>query len=180
MKQNFALAVTAVVVLIGGAAASPAPAQAAPACSKTAAKRAVVTTSFAARIKRATGKSFYRGLPVMRIFGVYQARCFDLTGDGQREMLVQLLCCTVGSIDPWAIFTPHGNRWHLAFSRVKTNNFGTAIGMYDSDVPGGQRRPAVEEKIPVYSRDDPNCCPSSYHYRYTVWDGQRFVYGARW
>jgi hypothetical protein len=172
--------IAAVALMMGSAAVAPTNAQAAPACSKAAAKRAVVTTPFGARIRAAVGRSFFAGRPVMGVFGVYRATCVDLTGDGKREMLAQLLCCTVGSIDPWAIFTPDGDRWHLAFSRVRTNNFGTQLGSFASDDTGGARRPAVEEKVPVYGPGDANCCPSSFDYRYTVWDGGRFVYGARW
>jgi hypothetical protein len=161
--------------------ATPATATAAPSCSKSVAKHLVVTTPFGARIKKSVGKRFFGRLPMMRIFGVAEVSCLDMTGDGQREMLVQLECCTVGSVDPWAIYTPQGDHWHLAFSRVNTNNFGTQLAVFRSTTTGVEHV-AVEEKIPVYDPDNfqGNCCPNSYRYKYTIWNGTRFVYGADW
>jgi len=172
---------TAVAVVSAGIGAVGAtPAQAAPACSKKAAKLAVGKSSFASRIKHSLGADFFAGQRVMQLFRVYRVHCFDLTLDGKREMVVELGCCTGSSFDPWAIFTPKDNRWRLRYSRVRTNNSGLDVDLFNSDVEGGPQLPAVEEKLPVYDSDDANCCPSGYEYEYTVWSGQRFVYGVRW
>jgi hypothetical protein len=40
--------------------------------------------------------------------------CRDITGDGHREMIVRLGCCTGGSLSPWAIFKhnpPDSGEW---------------------------------------------------------------------
>lgn len=182
MRISHLLSISTAAVLAAGVfVAAPATAAAAPTCSKSVAKRLVVTTPFGARIRRTVGKGFFGGRPIMNIFGVAQVSCLDMTGDGQREMLVQLECCTVGSVDPWAIYTPQGSRWHLAFSRVSTNNFGTTLAVFRSTTTGIER-PAVEEKIPVYDPDDfqGNCCPNSYSYKYTTWNGTQFVYDTDW
>lgn len=167
-----------VAALAASAALVAAPtAQAAPACTKAAAKRAVVTTPFAQRIKRGLGRSFLGGGTVMRTFVVGRVLCEDVTGDDAAEMVVHLQCCTVSSPSPWAIFVAEGGRWRLAFSRVKVLVFRLDTGSF-SPFADGTSKLAVEEKIPDYGPNDANCCPSSFEYEYTVWDGQRFMHGV--
>jgi hypothetical protein len=93
-----------------------------------------------------------------------------MTGDGRRERVVDFVCCTVSSPDPWAILQRRRGRWRIAFSRVRTQHFGFDTGVFE--FARGEFW-AVEEEIPVYRRGDSNCCPSSFRYRYTRWDRGR-------
>lgn len=174
-------AVVVVVLLLCGLSGATDSAQAAPRCGKGAAKKAVTQTSVARRIKHQLPSLYFsRNQTVLQVFRVARVHCYDLTDDGQQEMIVEMSCCTVSSYDPWAIFKARGGKWSLRFSRVKTANFGLRAALFDSDVEGGSSRSAVEEKIPVYANLDSNCCPSSFRFRYTVWTGKRFSYGVRW
>jgi hypothetical protein len=51
--------------------------------------------------------------------------CRDLNGDGDREMVVRELCCTGGSISPWAIFVHDGDGgpWKLAYAQIRDTVF---------------------------------------------------------
>src|SRR3954465_284352 len=50
--------------------------------------------------------------------------CRALTGDGDREMIVRLLCCTGGSPSPWAIFRHDANgAWRLAYAPANETVF---------------------------------------------------------
>lgn len=45
--------------------------------------------------------------------------CWDLTGDGEPEMVVHLHCCTGGSPAPWGIFRLNSvGEWRLAYVRL--------------------------------------------------------------
>jgi hypothetical protein len=152
---------------------SPVIAAPAPACTKAAARMAVVDTGFARNVKARLGSSVVRrGESVLGLFDVGQLLCADVTGDGTREMIVRLQCCTVSSPTPWAIFkaTSRG-RWALRYSRVKTVAFRLRVDA------GGD----VEAKMPHYAPSDANCCPSSYDYIRAHWTGTTFetLHGRR-
>ncbi|HMJ33920.1 MAG TPA: hypothetical protein VK501_08380 [Baekduia sp.] len=51
--------------------------------------------------------------------------CRDLNGDGDREMVVRELCCTGGSISPWAIFVHDrdSGAWKLAYAQIRDTVF---------------------------------------------------------
>jgi len=151
-------------------AAAPAPAAAAaapPACTKAAARNAVLATGFARKVKLRLGRSVFRpGETVLGLYGVGRVICADVTGDGAGEMIVLLQCCTVSAPSPWAIFQAgsHG-RWALRYSRIKTVAFDLAVNSAHD----------VEEKMPRYLPSDPNCCPSGYDYVRAHWTGRTFV-----
>lgn len=45
--------------------------------------------------------------------------CRDLTGDGKREMITWMQCCTGGSPSPWAIFKRNADGgWSMAYHRA--------------------------------------------------------------
>jgi hypothetical protein len=160
-----AAALTAVVCAL--CAASPAGAVAAtPACTKAAARKAVVSTGLARRIKTTLGSVFRPGESVLGLFGVGQLLCADVTADGTPEMIVLLQCCTVSSPSPWAIFKVNARRrWALRYTRIRTVAFHLRV-----DAAGD-----VEAKSPHYAPSDPNCCPSSYQYVRAHWTGTAFV-----
>jgi hypothetical protein len=158
-----AAALLAAVCALGAAPPSPA---AAPACTKAAARKAVVSTGWARRIKTRLGPSVFRpGESVLGLYGVGKLICADVTGDRAREMIVLLQCCTVSSPSPWAIFmaTARG-RWTLRYSRIKTVAFGLRV----------DGRGDVEAKMPDYAPSDPNCCPSRFAYVRAHWTGTAF------
>jgi len=131
-----------------------------PACSKAAAMRATTGSAFGRQILASPSKP----RRIFPMFIVWQVACRDLTGDGRREMIVLLGCCTVSTEDPWAIFTPEGARWRLAFSRPRDQVWNRL-----------EIRPnEVIVKSPVYARDDANCCPSAFAYSSALWNGTRF------
>jgi hypothetical protein len=163
LKNTHLLGVAAAVLIAAGALAVsiPAHAEAAPICSKSAAKRAVVATPFAARIKKRLGKNFFAGQPVMKLFSVYKTSCMDLTGDGEREMLVELGCCTGPSRDPWAIFVPQAGRWRLAFSRVATNHFGLRVGSSEATPPAARSDPPSRRSSPSTVKATATAAPAT-------------------
>jgi hypothetical protein len=162
-RAAIAAALTAVVCAL--CAASAPGAAAAPACTKAAARKAVVSTGFARRIKTTLGSVFRPGESVLGLYGVGQLLCADVTADGTREMIVLLQCCTVASPSPWAIFKVDARgRWALRYTRIRTVAFRLRV-----DAAGD-----VEAKSPRYAPSDPNCCPSSYQYVRAHWTGTAF------
>jgi hypothetical protein len=149
--------------------AAPASASAAPICSKRGAVSAVTDNAFGRQI-RASG-ILQPGERVLGLFTIYRVYCRNLFGSRRREMVVELACCTVSSPDPWAIFSARGNAWRLRFSRVRADVRRLRVGRFRV---GGRVRGAVREKLAVLRPTDPNCCPSSYRYRYTYLDNRHF------
>jgi hypothetical protein len=162
--RTLAAAVLLVAVCALGSAA-PAPATA-PACTKAAARKAVVSTELARRIKARLGRAVFRpGESVLGLYSVGRLICADVTGDGADEMIVLLQCCTVAAPSPWAIFkvSPRG-RWALRYSRIKTVAFSLRVDSARD----------VEAKMPDYAPSDPHCCPSAYAYVRAHWTGTAF------
>jgi len=179
-RARAALLGAALAVAMAVVAMASSPANAAGLCTRPAAKRALTHTAFVHQVHRRLRPILGPGRRVLGVFVVQRPQCRDLTGDGTREMVVSLACCTVSSPDPWAIFMRRRGRWRLAFSRIRTDNWGVTPGNYESDYANGPSRMAVEEKLPVYGASDALCCPRSFSYKYIVWNGRRFVYGVRW
>jgi hypothetical protein len=150
------------------AAAPPATAAtSAPACTKAAARKAVVSTELARRIKARLGRAVFRpGESVLGLYSVGRLICADVTGDGADEMIVLLQCCTVAAPSPWAIFQAgRDGRWTLRYSRIKTVTFRLRVdGNHD-----------VEARMPDYAPSDAHCCPSHLKYIRAHWNGERFV-----
>lgn len=154
------------VAILFATTTAPAAGQADPACSKqTAAAVAVADSSgFAARVTRQLGTWLRDGEHVMELFTLRRVHCRDLTRDGQPEMVVELVCCTVSSPSPWGILQRDGaGRWQAVFTRTTT--------VFRLRVRGGE----VVAKLPRYRRTDPSCCPSSFRYEHVRWDGAAFV-----
>jgi hypothetical protein len=171
--QGAAVIVAVTVALLLGVASASA--QASPTCSVSSARHAVVQTPFASKIRRKV--AFAPSQKVLDVFAIAHVHCYDLTGDGRNEMIVELVCCTGSSLDPWAIFTPRGERWSLGFSRINTQVFMLTVGAFAPLGRAAANGRAVEEKIPEYGPGEPSCCPSSYRYAYTSWRGASFVRG---
>jgi hypothetical protein len=154
----------------GGTAATSTEAStaAAPECSGTQAKRAVVSSEFETSVRRLGVASGSEPLISPHAsppgYSIGKLVCRDLTGDGAEEMLVQLVCCTSGAFSPWAIFMAEDGQWRLAFHRA-----GVPATL---SIQGD----AIVEKTPVYGPDDPLCCPSTFRFGRAAWDGTEFAY----
>jgi hypothetical protein len=88
-------------------------------------------------------------------------RCHDLTGDGDPEMIIRLLCCTGGSPTPWAIFKhdPAG-QWRMAYARLRDTVFQLRI-----------RRRKVRTMLPAPYE---GACTRYVRFRVVRWTGTRF------
>ena len=101
--------------------------------------------------------------------GVTAVRCRDLTGDGERD----------------ALFTVASG------GTAGNTNFGILIGRADG-APGrlalyrdgykvsvATTAGQAEVLQPIYRRNDPNCCPSSFEIRRYRWTGELFTVRSR-
>jgi hypothetical protein len=87
--------------------------------------------------------------------------CRDLTGDGVREMLVQMVCCTGGSPSPWGIFRLDGGHWRQAYARAADTVFRLTVS-------GGQ----VHATMPAPYE---GACTTMVRDRIVRWTGARFA-----
>lgn len=147
-------------------------------CEGSRALKVVESTSFPSKIYKQLGKRFGFPRHVMgKVYNVASKSCRDLDGDGRAEMTVLLRCCTVSSPSPWAIFSRGQHGWRLRYYRINVSvwRLRTAVFSFEFD---GRRHAAIEEKLPEYGPNSAHCCPSSYTYAYTVWNGRRYVHGG--
>jgi hypothetical protein len=87
--------------------------------------------------------------------------CRDLDGDGNREMIVRLSCCTGGSLSPWAIFKHNtAGQWQMAYAQVRDTVFRLAL-----------RRRVVRTMLPAPYEGG---CTRYVRYREVRWSGSRF------
>lgn len=87
--------------------------------------------------------------------------CRDLDGDGDREMIVRLLCCTGGSLSPWAIFTHDASgQWRMAYAQVRDTVFRLSV-----------RRHRVRTMLPAPYE---GACTRYVRYREVRWSASRF------
>jgi hypothetical protein len=87
--------------------------------------------------------------------------CRDMTGDGDREMIVRLLCRTGGSPSPWAIFRHDANgAWRLAYARAVDTVFRLGVS--------GR---AVRAMMPAPYE---GACTRFVRFRVVRWSGTRF------
>lgn len=98
------------------------------------------------------------------VFALETVICADLDEDGDDEMLVHYVCCTVSSPSPLGIFEQdaQGN-WQLRWTRVR----GAVFRVEDDD-----GIPVATE--PVYSKRDSNCCRSRLRDLRLGWDGRQY------
>jgi hypothetical protein len=87
--------------------------------------------------------------------------CRDLTGDGEREMIVRLGCCTGSSLGPWAIFKHDAaGQWRMAYVQVRDTVFRLSV-----------RRRIVRTTLPAPYE---GACTPYVRYRVVRWNGSRF------
>jgi hypothetical protein len=104
-------------------------------------------------------RAWYRGLTADD-FGVKRI-CRDLNGDGDREMIVHMQCCTGGSLSPWAIFKHDTNgQWRMRYADIKHDVFKISV-----------RRRTVRAMIPSPYE---GACTDTVRFREVRWRGGRF------
>jgi len=136
-------------------------------CTRKAARAAILGSSFGRSIEKKLPDNVKNGAGGILGHGIWKLRCADVTRDGRKEMIVVLTCCTANTPTPWAIFGRKAGKWRPAFQVVsrKTSLAGLRVNSKGD----------VVEKLPIYRLDDALCCPSSFSYRFTHWNGSRFV-----
>lgn len=88
-------------------------------------------------------------------------KCRDLTGDGTREMIVHMQCCTGGSPSPWGIFKLDASgAWKLAYARAVDTVFRLQF-----------RGRAVRAMQPAPYE---GACTKFVRSRVVTWNGSRF------
>jgi hypothetical protein len=147
--------------------ASRAAPRAAPTCSKSAARKAILSSSFGAAIKRKLHRWVKVGADPILGYGIWKLLCADVTRDGRKEMIAVLTCCTSDTPTPWAIFGQKRSGWRPIFQVVsrKLSLWGLRVSAVGD----------VIEKLPRFKPGDALCCPSAFSYRVTHWNGTRFV-----
>jgi hypothetical protein len=88
-------------------------------------------------------------------------KCRDLTGDGRREMIVHMQCCTGGSPSPWGIFKLDASAtWKLVYARAVDTVFRLQF-----------RGRAVRAMQPAPYE---GACTRFVRFRVVTWNGSRF------
>ena len=113
-----------VVVLLVAALVQPRTANAADACSRSAAVGAMNDQLLPYADAHAPEVFEQFGGAAELDYGVGRWLCRDLTRDGDREMIVHAQCCTGGSPSPWGIFVHNpAGAWKLAYARAADTVF---------------------------------------------------------
>jgi hypothetical protein len=87
--------------------------------------------------------------------------CRDLNGDGNKDMIVRLLCCTGGSLTPWAIFThDQAGQWQMKYAQVRDDVFQMRL-----------RGRTIRTMLPFPYE---GACTDKVRYREVRWNGNRF------
>ena len=172
--RRLALAGFLSVLLVGSALSVPSAASAQlPDCSKATAESVYERSDLPERIEAAYG-SFTED--ARELFQVNQHFCADLTGDGSLEMVVMVVCCTVSSPRPWAIYqaAPDG-RMRVAFAAIRVS-YVAPLRLRGT----GPNAKDVVERRAILRRRDAGCCPSGgSRYRYIRWNGSAFYTAER-
>src|SRR5919198_4337899 len=127
----------AVVVLAAVAAVQPA--IAAPACTRAAAKAAILANTH-----------LHALWPTLKTQGRVDAvYCRDLTRDGKRDMTATIHSGGTAGDIAWIVFRRVGSHWRLALGHLKAYKVGVSF-----------KRGDLIETQPVFRESDPNCCPT--------------------
>jgi hypothetical protein len=102
----------------------------------------------------------YGGIETLH-YGRRTLLCRDLTGDGQREMVVRMICCTGGSPTPWGIFMrDDAGTWRLRYARALDTVFRLRV-----------RNRSVRAMMPAPYE---GACTRYVRFRVVRWSGARF------
>jgi hypothetical protein len=137
---------------------------AAPACSKAAAKAAILASSLAQRWKDEARHKYgpHEGLA--------KVLCLDFTRDGRTDLAATFASGGTAGDIAWVAFRRTGVGWKLALARLQLDHLYLVSR-------GGD----LIETQPVYRRTDANCCPTGgFDHVQWHWKGNRFVVARRW
>ena len=151
------------LVLLASAATATA-AHPDPRCSNAAAKKAVVASTLPKRWRDAVQGKYgpYEGIG--------SVACKDVTGDGITDMVIAFSSGGTAGDVAWAVFRRASGVWKLALTRLEVYKLRL-------DVLAGD----PIETVPVYKRDDANCCPTGgYDHTRWHWNGKRFAPIRNW
>lgn len=172
--RRLALVGSLLPLLLGFSLSVPSPASAQlPDCSKATAEGVYERSDLPERIEAAYG-SFTED--ARELFEVNQHFCADLTGDGSPEMVVMVVCCTVSSPRPWAIYqVAPGGGMRVAFAAIRVS-YVAPLRLRGA----GPNAKDVVERRTILRRRDAGCCPSGgSRYRYIRWNGSAFYTAER-
>jgi hypothetical protein len=139
------------------------------ACDDRAADNAVSSDRFAQAVRDAGAVP-----PLSNVLEIYDAKvvaCADLTGDGNDEMVVQMLERDVPLEDladspiPWAIYGQQAGKWTPVLIRAHVP--GAKLTVEDG---------LVTERSTAFTAGDPLCCPTGTREGVVRWDGEAFAY----
>ena len=154
-------AITAALATILGALALPAGTWAAEGCSTSAADAAAESQLLPYADQHAPDFFGQYGGSAELGYRRGTLLCRDLTGDGDREMVVRLTCCTGGSPSPWGIFVHDaGGAWKLTYARAVDTVFRLGV-----------RGRSVRAMMPSPYE---GACTRFVRYRIVRWSGSRF------
>lgn len=137
---------------------------AAPACSKAAAKAAILASSLAQRWKDEARHKYGRHE------GLAKVLCVDFSRDGRTDLAATFASGGTAGDIAWVAFRGAGTGWKLALARLQLDHLYLV-----------RRRDDLIETQPVYRRTDANCCPTGgFDHVQWHWNGNRFVVARRW
>jgi hypothetical protein len=102
--------------------------------------------------------------------GVDTLICRDLTGDGKLDMAFTVFSGGTAGDTAWVVLRQSGEGWRVAFRQLDVYKVGLTRAGRD-----------LVESMPVYRRNDANCCPSGgFDHRRLHWNGRTFVVVRAW
>jgi len=149
-----------VALLAGGASSAGARQDLSAPCTRAAAKVAILSSPALRQVWPTVKEGG----------GVDTLICHDFTRDGAADMAATIFSGGTAGDIAWVVFTKRAGRWTLALRELQNYKLGLV-----------RVRSDLVETVPVYRKNDPNCCPSGgFDHRRFHWDGSRFVVVRRW
>lgn len=136
-----------------------------PPCSRVAATKAVVNSTLPKRWKDAVRGKYgpYEGIGSLTCGK-------DLTADHVADMALTFSSGGTAGDVAWAVFRRASGVWKLALTRLDVYKLRLDV-LFGDPI----------ETVPVYKRDDANCCPTGgYDHTRWHWNGKRFVVIRNW
>lgn len=159
--MSFLVAAAGLVALVGTLAAAAGAAPSAPACTIAAARAQVKAT-------RAWFAPFGQRRRIDPA-ALDSLICHDLTRDGRVDLAATIASGGTAGDVGWIVFVGTAAGWRLGLVRA---GYKLGLARVGSD---------LVETLPVYAKDDPNCCPSlGFDHTLWRWNGTRFTVAKRW
>jgi len=102
--------------------------------------------------------------------GLESVACRDFTRDRKADMEATFSSGGTAGDVAWVVFVRSGGTWKLALARL--HDYKLTLFFRGSD---------IVESLPVYNKDDGNCCPTGgYDHRRFHWNETKFVVARFW